>query len=309
MSVVEKAASPLDALARKKRKKEKKQQAQKPASDNALTLTPQPFGIDFERLDALGHFNPNQLASPLAMELRAVKRRLLRRLGFLRASGDRQAYRMPGRQRNLVLVTSTQAGEGKTFCAVNLALSLALEDQVDTVLIDADVPRPKVRARFDLKRGAGLTDCLLDATPWTSLARTAKEGPLTVLGEGRSIERSAELFASEACRRLMTEISGAKNEGLVLIDAPPALAMTDAVVLAKYVDEVVFVVEANETPEPAIAAALDELLDVNPNVSLILNRCLIGATGSSYSSYDYYGRGEKEDAAAPVEGGRTNVKS
>ncbi len=308
MSVVEKAASPLDALARKKRKKEKKQQAQKPTRDNALVVTPQPFGIDFERLDALGHFNPNQLASPLAMELRAVKRRLLRRLGFLRASGDRQAFRMPGRQRNLVLVTSTQAGEGKTFCAVNLALSLALEDQVDTVLIDADVPRPKVRARFDIERGAGLTDCLLDAVPWNSLARTAKEGPLTVLGEGRSIDRSAELFASEACRRLMTEISAAKNEGLVLIDAPPALAMTDAVVLAKYVDEVVFVVEANETPEPAIAAALDELLDVNPNVSLILNRCLIGATGSSYSSYDYYGRGEKEDAA-PTEGGQTNAKS
>lgn len=308
MSVVEKAASPLDALARKKRKKEKKQQEQKPARDNALVLTPQPFGIDFDRLDALGHFNPNQLASPLAMELRAVKRRLLRRLGFLRASGDRQAFRMPGRQRNLVLVTSTQAGEGKTFCAVNLAMSLALEDKVDTVLIDADVPRPKVRARFDLERGPGLTDCLLDATPWTSLARTAKEGPLTVLGEGRSIERSAELFASDACRRLMTEISGARNEGLVLIDAPPALAMTDAVVLAKYVDEVVFVVEANETPEPAIAAALDELLDVNPNVSLILNRCLIGATGSSYSSYDYYGRGEKEDAAQ-AKGGRTNDKS
>ena len=304
MSVVEKAASPLDALARKKKKKEK--QKQKPARDNALMLTPQPFSIDFERLETFGHFNPNQLSSPLAMELRAVKRRLLRRLGFLRASGDRQAFRMPGRQRNVVLVTSTQAGEGKTFCAVNLAMSLALEDQVDTVLIDADVPRPKVRARFELEKAPGLTDCLLDATPWTSVARTAKEGPLTVLGEGRSIDRSAELFASEACRRLITEISGAKNEGLVLIDAPPALAMTDAVVLAKYVDEVVFVVEANETPEPAIAAALDELLDVNPNVSLILNRCLIGATGSSYSSYDYYGRGEKEDVSMPAEGGKSN---
>ncbi len=307
MSVVEKAASPLDALARKKRKKEKKQS--KPMRDNALVVTSQPFEIDFERLDALGHFNPNQLASPLAMELRAVKRRLLRRLGFLRASGDRQAYRMPGRQRNVVLVTSTQAGEGKTFCAVNLALSLALEDRVETVLIDADVPRPKVRARFDMKSGAGLTDCLIDGTQWTSVARTAKEGPLTVLGEGRSIDRSAELFAGEACRQLLTEISATKNEGLVIVDAPPALAMTDAVVLAKYVDEVVFVVEANETPEPAVAAALDELLDVNPNVSLVLNRCLIGATGSSYSSYDYYGRGESEKSDAPAQGEKANERS
>lgn len=297
MNVVEKAASPLDALARKKRKKE----TAKPAAVKPRQPKPQQFDIDFERLDALGHFNPGDLASPLAMELRAVKRRLLRRLGFLRAAGDRQAYRMPGRQRNLVLVTSTQAGEGKTFCAVNLALSLALEDLVDTVLIDADIPRPKVRARFGLERGAGLTDCLVEKAPWENLAHRANDGPLTILGEGHSRERTAELFAGDVCQQLLTEISAANREGLVFIDAPPALAMTDAVVLAKHVDEVIFVVEANETPEPAIAAALDELLDVNPNVSLVLNRCLIGATGSSYSSYDYYGRNEDNGAATPTE--------
>ncbi len=297
MNVVEKAASPLEALARKKRKKEKA----KPANDKPRKSKPQSFDIDFDRLDKLGHFNPTNLASPLAMELRAVKRRLLRRLGFLRAAGDRQAYRMPGRQRNLVLVTSTQAGEGKTFCAVNLALSLALEDLVDTVLIDADIPRPKVRARFGLDRGAGLTDCLTEQTPWQSLAYRAKDGPLTVLGEGHSHGRTSELFAGEACQQLLTDVSTANRDGLVFIDAPPALAMTDAAVLAKYVDEVIFVVEANETPEPAIAAALDELLDVNPNVSLVLNRCLIGATGSSYSSYDYYGRNEEDGAEKPAE--------
>lgn len=297
MNVVEKAASPLDALARKKRKKE----TAKPAAIKPRQRKPQAFDIDFERLDALGHFNPANLASPLAMELRAVKRRLLRRLGFLRAAGDRQAYRMPGRQRNLVLVTSTQAGEGKTFCAANLALSLALEDQVNTVLIDADVPRPKVRTRFGLDRGAGLTDCLVDGAPWETLAHRANDGPLTILGEGHTRERTAELFAGDACQQLLTEISAANRDGLVLVDAPPALAMTDAVVLAKYVDEVIFVVEANETPEPAIAAALDELLDVNPNVSLVLNRCLIGATGSSYSSYDYYGRSEDNGAETRTE--------
>lgn len=296
MNVVEKAASPLDALARKKRRKQK----DKPEAVKLPTVKSASFDIDFERLDALGHYNPSHLGSPLAMELRAVKRRLLRRLGFLRAAGERQAFRMPGRQRNLVLVTSTQAGEGKTFCAVNIALSLALEDHVDTVLIDADIPRPKVRARFGLDRGAGLTDCLTQGTPWDQLAHRAKDGPFTILGEGHSHERTAELFAGDACQRLLTDISTANRDGLVFVDAPPALAMTDAAVLAKYVDEVIFVVEANETPEPAIAAALDELLDVNPNVSLVLNRCLIGATGSSYSSYDYYQRRNDDDVEPPA---------
>ena len=71
---------------------------------------------------------------------------------------------MSGRQRNLILVTSTRAGEGKTFSAVNLALSMAMEDQIETLLVDADVPRPKVRSRLGLPSGLGLTDCLLDPT-------------------------------------------------------------------------------------------------------------------------------------------------
>lgn len=297
MSVVEKAGSPLNALVGKKKKKNKNKDREAVKIEKAP-----PFTINHEKLRNLGHFTPDDLTSPLAMELRAVKRRLLRRLGFLRAAGDRQAYRVPGRQRNLILVTSTQAGEGKTFCAVNLALSLALEDDIETLLIDADVPRPKVRARFDLEEAAGFTDCLTKGLDWRHVRREADSGPLSILGEGARIDRASEVFASADCQQMLTELSNAYADGLVILDAPPALATTDAVVLAKYVDEVVFVVEANETPEPAIASALDELLDVNPNVSLILNRCLIGATGSSYSSYDYYGR--TEDSGAGREKGK-----
>jgi Mrp family chromosome partitioning ATPase len=289
MSVVEKAGSPLNALVGKKKDKSK---------SSAVASESKRFDIDFDELRKLGCYDPGALSSPLAMELRAVKRRLLRRLGFLRMTAERQAFRAPGRQRNLVLVTSTQAGEGKTFCALNLALSLALEDQIETFLIDADVPRPKIRARLGLKNKGGLTDCLIDGADWRGLSHAANQGPLTVLGEGRAVDRTAELFGAAPAQSFFTELSSEKRDGLVIIDAPPVLAMTDAVALAKHVDEIVFVVEANETPEPAIASALDELLDVNPNVSLILNRCLIAATGSSYSSYEYYGRREEAPSAA-----------
>ena len=76
------------------------------------------------------------------------------------------------------------------------------------------------------------------------------------------------------------------------------LAATDAVMLAKYADEIVFVVEANSTPEAAVAAAVDELIDINPNVSLMLNRCQIGAGGAHYGSYEYYGRSEAAETPA-----------
>lgn len=298
MGVVEKAGGPLDALISKKRKTLQNKAA-------VSETKPAQFSIDFERMKEMGYFSPDNMASPIAKELRAVKRRLLRRLGFLRASGERQAFRTPGRQRNVILVTSSQAGEGKTFCAVNLALSLALEDQIETVLIDADVPRPKLRARFGIEKGRGLTDCLRSSEPnFQAVMHRAKDAPLSIIGEGRSVKRSGELFATDACKNLLTDIAAANRDGIVIIDAPPALALTDAVILAKYVDEVVFVVEANRTPEASVASALDELLDVNPNVSLVLNRCLIASSGASYGSYDYYGR----DSDNGPEGGDKDTK-
>jgi Mrp family chromosome partitioning ATPase len=197
-------------------------------------------------------------------------------------------------------VTSTRAGEGKTFLAANLALSLAIEDQIETLLVDADIPRPKVRARFNLPEGLGLTDRLIDSRlDINGLCFRAEEAPLTILPEGSPAARVSELFASREGRRLWTELSAANRERLVIIDAPPVLATTEAAVLAKYADEIVFVVEANATPESAAAAAIDELLDVNPNVSLVLNRCLIGSGGSHYTSYEYYDRSAGASSEPP----------
>jgi len=262
---------------------------------------PKRFDLDHDRLEALGHYHEAASSTQLALELRAVKRRLFRRLGFLRAIGQRKVFHMPGRQRNLVLVTSTRAGEGKTFCAVNLALSMAMEDRIETLLADADAPRPKVRSRLGLPSGLGLADCLLNPSlDPAGLCYRANQAPLTILPEGSPVERATELFATDASQRLWSALSAAHRDRLVIIDAPPVLAATEAVVLAKYADEIVFVVEANATPEPAIAAALDELLDVNPNVSLILNRCLIGSGGSHYKSYEYYDRGADASAMTPL---------
>ncbi|MEO1243590.1 MAG: hypothetical protein AAFX54_16905 [Pseudomonadota bacterium] len=289
MGVVEKAGGSLHDFATAKKKK-RKQRDKEPVKETARA-EPHSFDLDFNALAREGLFHPDVSSTQLALELRAVKRRLLRRIGFLRATGERQAFRAPGRQRNLILVTSTRAGEGKTYNAVNLALSFALEDQIETLLVDADPPRPKVRRRLGLPAGPGLTDKLRDPTLNTEgLCYLAKQAPMSVLGEGAPVGRATELFASDASQRFWTELSAAARDRLVIIDAPPVLATTEAVILAKYVDEIVFVVEANSTPEPAVASALDELLDINPNVSLLLNRCIVGSGGSHYGSYEYYDR-------------------
>lgn len=264
------------------------------------------FDLDFTALAAQGFYSPNDRSSRLSLELRAIKRNLLRRLGFRNAGGERRIIRKGGRQRNLALVTSTRPGEGKTFSAINLALSLACEDDIEVLLVDADTPRPKVRAHFGLPSAPGLTDRLSDPSlSIDSLTLKARQAPLSVLPEGAPTNRAADLFASAETQRVFTELSLRRTGRLVIIDAPPVLATTEAVMLARHVDEVIFIVEADATPEAGVSAALDELLDANPNVSLLLNRCLIGASGAYYGSYGDYGRTHEQNGPSQTDAARS----
>lgn len=265
-------------------------------TDEGSAKHAQLFDIDFAGLAKHGFYTPADRTSRLSLELRAIKRTLLRRMGFRNSAGDPRVARKAGRQRNLVLFTSTQPGEGKTFCAINLALSLACEEEIDVLLIDADTPRPKVRAFFGLPESKGLTDRLMDPSMSVAgLTMRARQAPLSILSEGTSVPRASELFASPEGQRLFTELSMRRTGRIILIDAPPVLATTEAIMLARHVDEIVFVVEADATPEGPVGAALDELLDANQNISLLLNRCLIGASGAYYGAYGDYDRKNEVD--------------
>jgi Mrp family chromosome partitioning ATPase len=254
------------------------------------------FDLDLALLQSKGVYTPASRDAPLAYELRAIKRRLLRRIGFLQRAGrDPRELQAGGRPRNVILCTSTRPGEGKSFAAVNLAASLAFEEGLPVLLIDGDPTRPRLRSYFGLPAEKGLTDLL--QSPGISLATACRrvEGlPLTVLGEGSKTANPTELFGSVAARRLFAAASEQWGAGVVIIDAPPMLATTETIALARHADEVVFVVEADATPQPAVAAALDELLELNPNVSLLLNRCLVPAGGSHYAAYEYYEKGPAE---------------
>lgn len=271
------------------------------ASGPRAAAAPTQFDIDLAELGARGFYAPGDRSSRLALELRAIKRKILRRTGLRTAQGDARIARKGGRQRNLVLVTSTRPGEGKTFFAINLALSLAFEDEIEVLLVDADTPRPKIRAHFGLPQGPGLTNRFADPDlSLEAISARARQAPLSVIGEGTPAGRTAELFASAEAQRAFTEMSMRKPGRIVVIDAPPILATAEAVLLARHVDEVVFVVEADATPQAAVETALDELLDANPNVSLVLNRCLIGPGAAYYGSYGEYE--QKAEAPAPVAG-------
>ena len=260
------------------------------------------FEVDFGALRAKGVFTPAARDEAQAFELRAIKRRLLRRIGFLQRAGrDKRQIAASGRNRNIVLLTSTRPGEGKSFVAVNLAMSLAQEEGIPVFLIDGDPARPRLRSYFDLGADKGLTDLIRD--PALTLGAAALKAtclPLTFIGEGSRVPNPTEVLGSLEAKRFFASLSALCPDGLVIVDAPPMLATTETIALARHADEVIFVVEADSTPQSAIASALDELLELNPNVSLLLNRCLVPAGGSHYAAYEYYEKrsGDDGDAAA-----------
>jgi exopolysaccharide/PEP-CTERM locus tyrosine autokinase len=237
--------------------------------------------IDLARLAAAGYVTPTAPRSRLADELRVIKRPLL-----ANAQGKSAA---PIRAANLIMVTSALPGEGKTFMAVNLAISIAMELDTTVLLVDADVARPAVPERLGLAQEAGLLDLLtrkdLDAAD--VMMRTNVER-LSILTAGTPHARATELLASEAMGGLLEELAGRYQDRVLVFDAPPLLSSTESRVLATHMGQVVLVVEADRTPQATVKSALDTI-EACPVVMTVLNKIERSETGSYYGGYGGYG--------------------
>lgn len=243
----------------------------------------QGFRLNFKNLENLGFVSRPFARGRLPEDLRLMKHRLMNRMNFFSLDADRA----PGRQQNVVMVTSSWASEGKTFTAANLALSLALEDRVSVLLVDADVIRPSVHAIFDLPVTDGLTDYLrvhqADLSPYLWRAENA---PLSVLTAGGPVQAPRELFRSDEMSRFIYDVSNRYSDRLVIVDTPPLLATAEAPVLANHADQIIVVVHAGRTPQTALEDALD-LLPAHDHVSLVLNRCNEGERLTMPGNYNY----------------------
>jgi exopolysaccharide/PEP-CTERM locus tyrosine autokinase len=240
--------------------------------------------IDLARLAAAGYVTPTSPRSRLADEMRVIKRPLLGNAQGKSAS--------PVRAANLIMVTSALPGEGKTFMAINLAISIAMELDTTVLLVDADVARPAVPERLGLPQDAGLLDLLThkDLDVSDVLMRTNIDR-LTVLTAGTPHARATELLASEAMAGLIEELAGRYPDRVLVFDAPPLLSSTESRVLATHMGQVVLVVEADRTPQASVKGALDTIEDC-PVVMTVLNKIERSETGSYYGGYGGYGYGQ-----------------
>jgi len=240
--------------------------------------------IDRVRLAEAGYIVPEAAATGLAEEFRLIKRRLL--------AGMERPGTLPEEKRRSVLVCSAQPREGKSFCAVNLALSLAGERDVEVLLVDGDFTKPDVPAILGLESGPGLVEALADpqADPEAFVIRTDVPG-LSVLPAGRKQNNVPELLASGRTREVLARLVAGDRRRIILFDSPPALMASPATLLAGHVGQALVVVRADQTTEADLRETIG-LLSGCDNVALMLNGAAIAVSGRKYGGYDGYGHGE-----------------
>jgi len=239
-----------------------------------------PARIDREMLAEAGMLVPGGPVTALAEEFRLVKRQLLTAAADIEKR-DPQAARM-------VLVCSAQPGDGKTFCAINLALSLAAERDLHILLVDADFPKPDILDRLGIAAaGQGLLDALGDpAIDVEALVIPTDVPQLSVLPAGKRTHADTELLRSDHAQDVMERLLSADPDRIVIFDSPPALAASPASVLASLVGQTVLVVRADRSSESDLREAV-ALLDGCEDIQLLLNATTYRAEGARFG---YYGQ-------------------
>lgn len=245
------------------------------------TQAPREVTIDFDRLTDLGFIAPGQEPTQIAEEFRVIKRSLIANA----FKGGAQA-RSHG---NLVLVTSAQPGEGKTFCTVNLAMSIASERDLTVLLIDADFAKPSVPEILGFENSVGLVDVIDDENLDLSDCMLRTNLPnLRLLPAGRPHNLTTELLASDRMKDIVEELAKRYPDRVIIFDSPPVLASSAPGTLASYMGQVLFVVEADRTNTTQIKTALSQLASCE-TVSLILNKNRVTSGSELFGSYYGYG--------------------
>lgn len=240
--------------------------------------------LDLEALSAAGIVCPDAPPSQLADEYRVVKRPLIDN-----ATGKGAERIKDG---NLIMITSALPGEGKTFTAVNLAMSIAMELDHTVMLVDADVARSTLMKVLGLPPTRGLLDVLVDESIDLSqvLLRTNVE-KLTVLPSGTPHPRATELLASVAMVRLLEDMANRYSDRIIIFDSPPVLVTTEARALASHMGQVVVVVKAEGTARADVMHAL-AALEACPVKLMLLNQARSLAQDGYAYGYGYgYGYG------------------
>ncbi|MDT7837675.1 XrtA-associated tyrosine autokinase [Aquabacterium sp. OR-4] len=250
--------------------------------------------LDLVKLASDNLLVPNLPRSNLADQFRVIKRPLLANVSGKGAGAVRHG--------NLIMVTSALPGEGKSFTAINLALSIAAELDHTVMLVDADVARPSVLRKLNLPPAPGLLDLLEGKAEMQDVLLRTNVDKFTLLPSGQPHPKATELLASDAMRQLLDAMASRYPDRIIIFDSPPLLLTTESRVLASQMGQVVMVVHAGKTLQADVQHAL-ATIEVCPIRLMLLNQAQ-STMGGGYGyghRYGYgYGYGYGADAAAPA---------
>ncbi len=184
---------------------------------------------------------------------------------------------------NLILVTSSIPGEGKTFTSINLALSLSQEMDTTVLLVDCDVAKQGASRMLGLDNVSGLVDVLeSDSLNIGDVILQTDIPNFRVVSAGKQNEYYTELLASQRMSELVSEIASRYSDRIIIFDGPPVLPTPQTPILAGLVGQVVFVIEAGKTPQTLVEEAL-KMIPSEQATGLLLNK------NEGLSGKGYYG--------------------
>jgi tyrosine-protein kinase Etk/Wzc len=186
-----------------------------------------------------------------------------------------------------ILVTSPIAQEGKTFSTVNIGGSFA-RDNSKTILIDADLRKPRIHNMFNDKRVPGLTDYLFGQASFTDVLKKSRVNNLFYITSGKILSSPSEIVGSIQMKNLLEKL---RNEyDYIIIDSPPLIPVTDAELLARYADATLLIVKANFTEIELVEKAVEVLkYDKSNFIGTVFNNFSYrNGYGSYYKYYHYY---------------------
>jgi capsular exopolysaccharide synthesis family protein len=188
-----------------------------------------------------------------------------------------------------ILVTSAIPGDGKSFVAANLAVSMAQGVQEHVMLMDCDMRRSTIHKRFGLHDDVlGLSDYLSGQHPLESLLKKTAVDKLTILPSGPPPPNPSELLSSPAMRALLAEVRDRYPDRYIILDSPPPQLTAETTALAQYVDGIILVVKYASTPK-ALLAELVEKLGQEKIIGVVMNSYRVPMTERyKYGKYTKY---------------------
>jgi len=207
------------------------------------------------------------------------------RTGVLFSSADKSPQ--------VILVSSSGPGEGKTVCASNLAVTMA-QAGTRVVLLDCDMRRPRQHKLFNISREVGVSNVLVGSNTLAEALVADVIPNLDVIPCGPIPPNPSEIIGSNKMKDLIAALR--KDYARIIIDSPPVTAVTDSVVLAQAADGVIMVIRAGDTPRQIVLGGIFHLKALNaPILGAILNGVRTGKDSYYYYQYYYYYYGEDGD--------------